>query len=371
MITSHRPAPRPGVLDITAYVPGKSSAPFGGKIHKLSSNESALGASPKAIKAFRDVSENLERYPDGAATALRDALAAHHGLDENHIVCGSGSDEILSLLAQTFLKDGDEAVYSQHGFLVYPIVIKSNGATPVIAPETDHRTDVDQILARVNDRTRIVFLANPNNPTGTYIPFSEVRRLHAGLPASTLLVLDAAYAEFVRRNDYEAGIELVATSQNVVMARTFSKVYGLAGVRLGWAYCPLPIADALNRVRGAFNVGAGALAAGAAALGDKPHLEAALAHNDRWLPWLSEEIVALGLGVTPSVTNFILVHFPEGDRGAAQADAFLLDRGIVLRRMEVYGLPNALRLTIGSEEANHAVVAALRDFVGGRADGRG
>ncbi len=357
------PLPRPGVLDITPYVPGKSSAPGAAKIHKLSSNESALGPSPLAVSAFAAVGAQLERYPDGSATTLREALGAHHGLNAERIVCGSGSDEILSLLAQAFLKDGDEAIYSQHGFLVYPIVIKANGATPVVAPESGLKTDVDAILERLSDRTRLVFLANPNNPTGTYIPFTEVRRLHAGLPASTLLVLDAAYAEYVRRNDYEAGLELVANSRNVVMARTFSKIYGLAGVRLGWAYCPPEVADALNRIRGAFNVGAGALAAGIAALKDARHLEAALTHNDRWLPWLADEIGKLGLTVTPSVTNFLLVHFDGSGRTAAEADEFLLRRGFVLRRMEVYDLPNALRLTVGSEEANHAVVAALGAFL--------
>ena len=357
------PLPRPGVLDITPYVPGKSSAPGVAKVHKLSSNESALGPSPLAASAFAAVGGQLERYPDGSATTLREALGAHHGLNAERIVCGSGSDEILSLLAQAFLKDGDEAIYSQHGFLVYPIVIKANGATPVVAPESGLKTDVDAILERVSDRTRLVFLANPNNPTGTYIPFTEVRRLHAGLPASTLLVLDAAYAEYVRRNDYEAGLELVANSRNVVMARTFSKIYGLAGVRLGWAYCPPEVADALNRIRGAFNVGAGALAAGIAALKDARHLDAALAHNDRWLPWLADEIGKLGLTVTPSVTNFLLVQFDGSGRTAAEADEFLLRRGVVLRRMEVYDLPNALRLTVGSEEANHAVVAALGAFL--------
>ena len=371
MTPAPAPSPRPGVLDIAAYVPGRSTAPGVAKVHKLSSNESALGPSPQAVAAYRAVGSELERYPDGSATALREALAVHHGLNADRIVCGSGSDEILSLLAQAFLKDGDEAIYSQHGFLVYPIVIKANGATPVVAPETDLRTDVDAILKRVSERTRMVFLANPNNPTGTYIPFSEVKRLAAGLPQSTLLVLDAAYAEFVRRNDYEAGLELVSDSRNVVMARTFSKIYGLAGIRLGWVYCPAEVADALNRVRGAFNVGAGALAAGVAALKDASHLDAALAHNERWGPWLAEEIGKLGLTVMPSVTNFLLVRFDGSGATAAEADAYLLQNGIVLRRMEVYGLPNALRLTVGSEEANRAVVATLRTFLTGRRPNHG
>jgi histidinol-phosphate aminotransferase len=362
---SERPTPRPGVLDITAYSPGKSAAPGDVKIHKLSSNESPLGPSRMAVAAFTKASGQLERYPDGSASALREALGSRYGLKAERIVCGSGSDELLSLIGQAYLKDDDEAIYSAHGFLVYPIVIKANGATPVIVPEKDLTTDVDGMLARVNSRTKIVFLANPNNPTGTYLPFDEVRRLHAGLPASTLLVLDAAYAEYVRQNDYEAGVELVSTFSNAVMLRTFSKVYGLAGLRIGWAYCPPDVADALNRIRGAFNVNAPAIAAAQAALADAAHVERAVAHNDRWLPWLRAEIAKLGYSTTPSVGNFVLVHFARGE--APEADAFLSARGVILRRMEAYCLPDALRLTIGSEEANHAFIAALRAFSEGRA----
>jgi histidinol-phosphate aminotransferase len=357
---SAAPIPRPGVLDIEAYSPGNSTVPGAHKIYKLSSNESPLGPSPKAVAAFRQASESLERYPDGSAGPLREALANRYGLRADNIVCGSGSDELLSLLAQAYLKDGDEAIYSAHGFLVYPIVIKANGATPVSVPEMQLRADVTAMLARANARTKIVFLANPNNPTGTYLPIEEVRRLHAELPKNTLLVLDAAYAEYVRRNDYEAGIELVSNFNNVVMLRTFSKIYGLAGLRIGWAYCPPLVADALNRIRGAFNVNGPAIAAATAALHDAPHVERAVAHNHRWIQFLSEEIVKIGFGVTPSVGNFLLIHFGKGE--AAKADAFLTSRGLILRRMEAYALPDALRLTVGNEEANHSVVAALAEF---------
>lgn len=355
-----QPMPRPGVLEIEAYSPGKSTAAGAAKVYKLSSNESPIGASPLAVAAFKRTALELERYPDGSATALRTALANRFGLSPETIVCGAGSDELLSLLAQAYLKDGDEAIYSAHGFLVYPIVIKANGAKAIVAPEKNFTADVDEMLKRVSAKTKIVFLANPNNPTGTYLPFDEVRRLHAGLPAGTLLVLDAAYAEYVRQNDYEAGVELVSTFSNVVMLRTFSKAYGLAGLRIGWAYCPPHVADALNRIRGAFNVSVAAIAAATAALGDNAHLERAVEHNNRWIAWLAEEIAKLGLRTTPSVGNFLLVHFREGQ--AAEADSHLLSRGLVLRRMEVYGLPNALRLTVGSEEANHAFIAALADF---------
>ena len=364
-MSADRPVPRPGILDIAAYVPGRSKAAPGAKLHKLSSNETPLGASPAAIAAYHAAADTLELYPDGAATALRNAIGAAYGLSPERIVCGFGSDEILHLIANAYIGPGDEAIHTEHGFLVYPIVTQAMGGTPVVAPETALTADVDAILARVSERTRVVFLANPNNPTGTYLPFKDVRRLHAGLPADVLLVLDAAYAEYVRRNDYESGIELAGTAPNVVMTRTFSKIYGLAGLRIGWGYGPAHVIDALNRIRGPFNVSSAAIAAGVAALGDHAHRDKAAAHNEAWLPKLTDGIEKLGLKVTPSVGNFILIHFPDtAGKRAADADAFLLTRGVVLRRMEAYGLPQALRMTVGSAEANEATVAALRDFVG-------
>ncbi|HRD78015.1 MAG TPA: histidinol-phosphate transaminase, partial [Hyphomicrobiaceae bacterium] len=343
------PVPKPGILDIHAYVPGESSVPGGLKPIKLSSNETPLGASPKAIAAYKAEADSLERYPDGGATALRNAIAAKYGLDPTRIVCGCGSDELLNLLAHAYLGNGDEAVFTEHGFLVYKIVTLGNGAKPVVVKCREHRTDVDAIIAALTPRTKIVFLDNPNNPTGTYIPFSEVRRLHAALRPDTLLVLDSAYAEYVRRNDYEAGLELVATSANTVMTRTFSKIYGLAALRLGWAYCPAHIADVLNRIRGPFNVTAPAIAAGVAAINDSAHVDASLAHNDKWLPWVTAELEKLGLKVNPSVGNFILIHFPaDAAHGADAADKHLKSRGIILRRVAGYGLPQCLRMTIGT-----------------------
>jgi histidinol-phosphate aminotransferase len=362
-MTASRPQPKPGILDIAAYVPGKSTAK-GAKVHKLSSNESPIGSSQKAIEAYRAAAGALELYPDGAATQLRNAIAGRFGLKPESIVCGAGSDELLQLIAHAYLSPGDEAIYSQYGFLVYPIAIQSNGATPVVAPEIDFLAHVDAILARVTARTKIIFLANPNNPTGRYLPFSEVKRLHSGLPANVLLVLDAAYAEYVRHNDYEAGIELVATSDNVIMTRTYSKIFGLAALRLGWAYCPSHVADVLNRVRGPFNISAPAIAAGVAAISDQEFVERAVAHNEQWLPWMSGELSALGLDVTPSVGNFVLVHFPANETHHAHAaDAFLQEHGFVVRRMDAYDLPNALRITIGTEEANHGLVACLKAFL--------
>ncbi|MBB3936500.1 histidinol-phosphate transaminase [Aureimonas phyllosphaerae] len=359
-----RPQPKPGVLDIEAYVPGKSKAPTGVKLHKLSSNETPFGASPDVQAALRDVAAHLELYPDGQAGALKAAIAEVHGLEPARILCGNGSDELLGLLAQAFLSPGDEAIHTEHGFLVYDIYIRAAGATPVVARERDERAEVDAILACVTARTKIVFLANPNNPTGTYLPETEVRRLHAALPGHVLLVLDAAYAEYVRREDYEAGAKLVAEFDNVVMTRTFSKIHGLAALRIGWMLAPEAIVDALDRIRGPFNLNAMAIAAGAAAIRDRDHVEKTVAHNDAWLERLTRELSALNLRVTPSVGNFVLVHFPdEAGRTAADADAFLTERGFILRRVAGYGFPNALRLTVGSSEANEGVVAALKDFL--------
>jgi len=357
------PTPKAGILDIEAYVPGESQLPSGVKPVKLSSNETPLGPSPKAVAAYRAAADELERYPDGQATLLRKAIARRYGLDPSRIVCGAGSDELLSLLAHAYLGPGDEGIYTAHGFLVYRIAILANGATPVVAAERDLKTDVDAILACVTGRTRVVFLANPNNPTGTYIPIDEVRRLRAELRPDILLVLDGAYAEYVRRNDYEAGLELVATTGNTVMTRTFSKIHGLAALRIGWAYCPAAIADVLNRIRGPFNLSSASIAAGAAAIEDVEHMEKAARHNETWLPWLEREIAALGLAVTPSVANFLLIHFPPlPGRTARDADAYLKSQGIILRAVASYGLSDCLRMTIGTEEENKRVVAALAAF---------
>jgi histidinol-phosphate aminotransferase len=363
--TRGRPEPRPEILSIEAYVPGKSSVAGIGKFHKLSSNESPLGPSPKAIEAYRASASELARYPDGSATALREAVGRRFGLDPSRIICGNGSDELLALLAHAYLRAGDEGLYSEHGFLEYPICIRAAGGAPVVAKETNKTASVDDLLAKASARTKIVYIANPNNPTGTYLSYSEIKRLHAGLPADCLLVIDAAYAEYVRRNDYAAGIELAATNENVVVTRTFSKVHGLASLRIGWAFAPQHVLDALNRVRGPFNLNGPAIAAGAASLADTAHIEAAIEHNERWLPWLAESISALGIEVTPSVANFLLLEFNDAatGRSAASADVFLSAHGFILRAMGAYRLPNCLRLTVGREEANRGVVAALAEFM--------
>src|ERR1700678_1374607 len=320
-----RPVPNPGILDIAPYTPGKSPvAEPGRKVFKLSANETPFGPSPKAMEVYKKAAAHLEDYPEGTSRVLREAIGRTFGLDPDRIICGAGSDEILNLLAHAYLGVGDEAISTTHGFLVYPIATKANGATNVIAPETNFTADVDAILKLVTPRTKLVWLANPNNPTGTYLPFDEVKRLRGGLPGHVLLVLDAAYADYVSRNDYEMGIELVATSENTVMTHTFSKIHGLAA---------------------------------RAAIEDTAHQQMSKTHTEKWRNWLTEELTKLGLKVTPSVANFVLIHFPlDKGKTADDADAFLTQRGLVLRGLKNYKLPYALRLTIGTEEANRLVV---------------
>ncbi len=364
-MSDNRPVAKPGIDDIAIYVPGKSSVPRGVQLYKLSSNESPIGPSQSAINAYAQSAGHLESYPDGSATALREAIGDVHALNPDNIICGNGSDELLALLANAYLGPGDEAIYSEYGFLVYRIAILAAGATPVVAPETGYCANVDAILQRVNAKTRLIYLANPNNPTGTYLPINEVRRLHGALPKNVLLVLDAAYAEYVRQNDYEAGIELVSASENVVMTRTFSKIFGLAALRIGWAYGPTRLIDTINRIRGPFNVNAAALAAATSAIRDRDHIERSIAHNNLWLEKTRKALMALGLEVTPSIGNFLLVHFPpvEG-KTAEEANRYLTARGYVLRGVGGYGLPNALRMSIGSEQANLGVISALGEFLG-------
>lgn len=364
------PEPRPGIMDIAPYVGGESKIEGAQKVIKLSSNEGAFGPSPLAVEAYRAAAETLHRYPDGGAVALRDAIGDRHELDPARIVCGAGSDELLSLLCLAYAGPGSEVLHSAHGFLMYAISAKTAGATVVAAPEADLTADVDGLLARVSERTRLLFLANPNNPTGTYLPAAEVARLRAGLPDHVLLVIDAAYAEYVEARDYDAGIELVDAHDNVVMTRTFSKIHALGGARLGWAYCPPNVADVLNRVRGPFNVGAPALAAGVAAINDIGFTARCRAHNTRLRTWTREKLLGLGLTVPASEGNFLLVCFDGLGDGidAEAADAFLKRDGIIVRRMASYGLPNCLRITIGLNEEMQEVVDALARFMGRNSD---
>ena len=356
--------PKPGVLDIEAYVAGGSEAPGAERIIKLSSNETPFGPSPKAIAAAREAVAEAGIYPEGNAPVLRKALAAFHGIDSERIVCCNGSNELLTLIANCYLRPKDEAVMSAHGFLLYKIATLANSAVPVEIPEDDLKMDVDAVLARVTGQTRLVYVANPNNPTGTYLSADELRRLHAGLPASTLLVIDVAYAEYAAQNDYDSGFEMVEAFDNVALTRTFSKVYGLAALRIGWGYFPQHVADTLNRVRLPFNVNIAAQRAAVEALKDRAHVDRSVRHNDTWRDWLTEKLRTLGLSVTESAGNFVLIRFPKTlGKTAADADRFLTSRGLILRKLEAYKLPDCLRLTVGSEEANVAVFEALSQFM--------
>jgi histidinol-phosphate aminotransferase len=358
------PQPRPGIMDIAPYVGGEARIPGIEKPIRLASNENPFGASPAAIAAYHQAAGELNRYPDGTASSLRAAIGRAHGLDPERIVCGAGSDELLTLLIRGYAGPGDEVLVSRHGFLVYPIAARSAGATPVEAPERDLTVSVDDLLARASKRTRLLVIANPSNPTGSYLPRSEVERLRAGLPADILLVVDAAYAEFVTQPDYDPGASLVSQHDSVVMTRTFSKLYGLASLRLGWAYCPPGVADVLNRLRGPFNVPGPTQAAGIAALADSDFTEACRNHNTRVRAWFAEALRSIGLIVHPSVCNFVLVEFPgSSGRDAAAALLFLKNRGILVRAMGAYHLPHCLRITIGREEELRATHSALTDFM--------
>jgi histidinol-phosphate aminotransferase len=360
--------PRPGILDISPYVGGRAAVPGMAKVVKLSANESPLGPSPAAIAALKATAHDLALYPDSEARLLREAIARAYGLDVNRIVVGGeGSGPLLTMMANAYLRAGDEVVLSQHAFALYEIATRANSAIPVFVPERRTnggiKVDVEAMLAAVTAKTRLVFIANPNNPTGTYLSREEIARLRAGLPPHVLLVIDAAYAEYVQAGDYDDGLPLAKDAGNVVVTHTFSKIHGLASLRLGWLYAPLAVCDVLNRIRGPFNTSTMQQAAGAAAIADSAHVAAAAAHNAKWRDWLTGEIRAVGLRVDDSAGNFLLIHFPSGPKGAVAADAFLTGRGLILRGVASYGLPDCLRLTVGPAEANQLVVQALKDFM--------
>jgi len=363
------PTPKPGILDIELYVGGRSAVPGVKKVYKLSSNESPLGPGATAMAALATATNDLALYPDGGSHRLREAIAKAYALELGRIVVGGeGSGPLLTLLANAYLQPGDEVIFSRHAFLLYEIATLANSAVPVVVPEkiTNRgiHIDVDAMLAAVTGKTRLVYIANPNNPTGTYLTRGEIERLHRGLPPHVLLVIDAAYGEFVLADDYDDGLKLAARAGNVAVTHTFSKIHGLAGLRLGWVYAPQPVCDVLNRIRGPFNTSAIQQAVGAAAIADKAHMDAAAAYNVRWRDWLTREIRTLGLRVDDSAANFLLLHFEPGAQNAAAADAFLCAHGVILRQTSAYGLPDCLRLTIGTEEANRAVAAALKEFLG-------
>lgn len=360
------PIAKPWILDIAAYVPGRSTTEDGRKVAKLSSNENPFGTPDAARTAYIESAMSLERYPDAAAADLRDALAAHYGVEADRIVYGTGSDEVLHLAAGAFAGPGDEIIYVRYGFSVYDIAARRVGATPVIAPDRDYATDVDAILARVTDRTRVVFVANPNNPTGTYTARAEIARLHAGLPRDVLLVLDQAYTEYLSPEDDDGGLELARTQPNVLVTRTFSKIFGLASARVGWGYAAPEVIAAMHRIRAPFAFAIGAQKAAIAALGDADFVEHSRAHNAQWRGWFCDQIASMGnkgLRVVPSKANFVLVLF-EGDVSAETAYHGLMAAGYIVRWLPGQGLPHGLRITIGTEDEITGLAAALRAIVG-------
>lgn len=357
-----KPLPKDWILGISAYVPGKSAADDGRPLIKLSANENPLGTGEAARAAFLAATADMATYPDPSAAKLREAIGVHHGLDPDRIIYGTGSDELLHLAASAYAGPGDEVLYVRYGFSVYDIAARRVGATPVVAPDRDYATDVDALLASVTDRTKVVFLANPNNPTGTMTPRAEIARLHAGLRPDILFVLDQAYAEYLEAGEDDGGLELAKTASNVLVTRTFSKIYGLAAERIGWGYGSAEVIDILHRIRAPFNVTTAGQAAAIAAIADTAWVDKSRAHNRQWREWLAGEIAALsnhGLRAVPSRTNFLLILF-EGALSAEAAMKGLWDEGYATRWLPGQGLPDGLRITIGTEEQTRAVAARLR-----------
>ena len=360
-------APKPWIDAIAPYVPGRATTDSGVKAAKLSSNENPLGTAPEARKAYAAAAATLERYPDAGATALREAIGAHYGIEPDRVIQGTGSDEVLHLATGAFAGAGDEVLFVRYGFAVYPIAARRVGATPVEAPDGDYATDVDTLLAAITPRTRVVFVANPNNPTGTYTSKAEIARLYAGILDDCLLVLDQAYTEYLDPEDDDGALELARTKPNVLVTRTFSKIFGLAAERIGWGYGSAQVIEAMHRIRGPFNVTTGGQAAAVASLAAADFVEASRAHNAEWRGWFDAEIAKMdnsGLRAIPSKANFVLVLF-EGETTAEQAYTGLMERGFIVRWLPGQGLRHGLRITIGTGEQMRAIVVAIREIVGG------
>ena len=361
-MTGPVPRPRPEVMQIHAYVGGESKLPGINRIIKLSSNEGAFGPPPSASEAYTAMAGELHRYPDGGSAELRRAIGRRFGLDPERIVCGTGSDELIGHICHIYGGPGADILMSAHGFSMYDISGTYSGARVIKVPERNLTTDVDAMLAAVTPNTRVVFIANPNNPTGSLLGPDDVERLRAGLPPEVLLVLDAAYAEYVDRADYDAGAKLVDAGENTVMLRTFSKVFGLGGMRVGWCYGPPAIIDAINRVRGVFNVNLAAQAAAVAALAEPGWVEKSVAHNNQWRAWLMASLASVGITTHPSEGNFFLADFGTAAKADA-ANAHLKSRGLIVRAMGSYNLAHTLRITVGTEEECQLVAQALADFM--------
>ena len=358
-----RITPQPGIMDIALYEGGQSHLEGKANVLKLSSNENPLGAPEPAREAFLRALRDLHRYPNTDHAALRQAIGEVWALDPRRIVCGVGSDEIIHFLCQAYAGPGDEVIHTEHGFAMYRISALAAGATPVEVPERERTTDVDAILAAATPRTKLVFIANPNNPTGTMIGEGELARLADGLPPQALLVLDGAYAEYVE--GYDAGAALIGARDNVVMTRTFSKIYGLGGLRVGWGYGPQEVVDTLNRVRGPFNLSTAALMAAEAAVRDRAWVQRCRQENARWRDWLAARLAELGVPSDVATANFVLARFADAAEANA-CDEHLRGEGIIVRRVAGYKLPHCLRITVGDEASCRRVAHAIGQFKGGR-----
>ena len=355
------PAPKPGILDIAPYVGGKSRIEGVAEPMKLSSNENMLGAGQKAREAYEAAVRNIHIYPDGRATKLRGAVADHHGLEPERLIFGNGSDEVFALLNQCYLTPGDNIVTGQYGFLAYRISALANQASVKLAPEPAFKATPEALLEQVDERTRIVYVSSPSNPTGSYNTGEEIRRLHEGLRPDVLLVVDEAYAEYVTEPDWETSFGLARDSENIVVTRTFSKIHGLGGLRIGFGYAPLKVAEAVDRIRLPFNVSVPGIEAAVAALGDEAHQQASRDLIHTWRPRMTQAIRGFGFEVLPSAGNFVLVRFRDAEQAQA-ANAYLNTKGVIVRPVGGYGLPEALRITIGTEDQNRAVLDALSEF---------
>jgi histidinol-phosphate aminotransferase len=361
------PKPKSWITAIAPYLPGKAATDDGRPLVKLSANENPLGTSPVVRHAFVQGSVDLAAYPDPGALRLREAIAARYDLETHRVIYGTGSDELLHIAASAFAGPGDEVVYVRYGFSVYDIAARRVGATPVVVPDREFGTDVDALLAHVNDRTRVVYLANPNNPTGTMSSRSEIARLHAALRSDILLVVDQAYAEYLEPEDDDGALDLARTASNVFVTRTFSKIYGLAAERIGWGYASADIIGMLHRVRAPFNVTTAGQSAAIAAINDSEWVDRSRNHNRIWRDWLAAEIGALGnhgLRVVPSKANFLLILF-EGALKAEAAYKGLMDAGYATRWLPGQGLPDALRITIGTEQHMRDIARLLRTMAEG------
>tara|TARA_B110000090_G_scaffold49846_1_gene56870 strand:+ start:804 stop:1892 length:1089 start_codon:yes stop_codon:yes gene_type:complete len=357
------PSAKSSIEKLESYKPNFGNGKVKSLI-RLSANEGALGTSSNAIKAINSFSTDLNRYPPQISENLVDAISKRYSVDRNKIILGNGSDELISILAQAFLSSEDEAIYTEYGFLQFPQAISITGAKGIIAKDNKLTVSVDSILSNITKKTKLIFLANANNPTGTFISKEEVIRLHKSVPSNVLLVYDAAYSEFITHDDYIDGSELVDNSENVIMLRTFSKLHGLASLRLGWGYCSNYILNNLMKVRGPFSVNLAAILAGTAAINDIDFQNKSIEHNIKWMSWLEKELKKLNLSFQTSVTNFLLIKFSNETKFNAQsAEKFLASRGILVRGMSVYNLPSYLRVSLGTEEENRTLIKELKSFL--------